>query len=82
MRNRHRAITAEVSRLLRAVVKDAGYDVAFDADKAAVALVSLGIGIGAMRSLDAKLDVDIFGETIRTLLRGVTRGAARRAAHS
>lgn len=82
LRNRHRAITAEVSRLLRTVVKDAGYDVAFDADKAAVALVSLGIGIGAMRSLDAKLDVDIFGETIRTLLRGVTRGAARRAAHS
>ena len=82
LRNRHRAITAEISRLLRTVVEEAGYDVAFDADKAAIALLSLGIGIGAMRSLDAKLDVDIFGETIRTLLRGVTRGAARRAAHS
>jgi hypothetical protein len=28
-----------------------------------------------MRSLDARLDVDIAGETMRTLLRGVTRAA-------
>jgi AcrR family transcriptional regulator len=73
LRTRHRAITAEISRLLRNVVEEAGYDVAFDPDKAAVALLSLGIGAGAMRSLDSRLDVDIVGETIRTLLRGVTR---------
>lgn len=75
LRNRHRAITAEVSRLLRTVVEEAGYDVAFDPDKAAVALLSLGIGVGAMRSLDARLNVDVVGETMRTLLRGVTRPA-------
>ena len=72
LRNRHRAITAEIARLLRTVVEEAGYDVAFDPDKAAVALLSLGIGMGAMRSLDARLDVDIAGETMRTLLRGVS----------
>lgn len=75
LRNRHRAITAEISRLLRKVVEEAGHDIAFDPDKAAVALLSLGIGMGAMRSLDARLDVDIVGETIRTLMRGVTRRA-------
>jgi AcrR family transcriptional regulator len=75
LRNRHRAITAEISRLLRNVVEEAGYEVAFDPDKAAVALLSLGIGVGAMRSLDSRLDVDIVGETMRTLLRGVTRPA-------
>jgi hypothetical protein len=75
LRNRHRAIRAEISRLLRTVVEDAGYEVAFDPDKAAVALLSLGIGAGAMRSLDARLDMDIVGDTMRTLLRGVTRQA-------
>ena len=75
LRNRHRAIRAEISRLLRTVVEDAGYEVVFDPDKAAVALLSLGIGAGAMRSLDARLDMDIVGDTMRTLLRGVTRQA-------
>lgn len=73
LRNRHRAVTAELSRLLRTVVEEAGHEVAFDPDNAAVALLSLGIGIGAMRSLDGRLNVDIMGETMRTLLRGVTR---------
>jgi AcrR family transcriptional regulator len=80
LRNRHRAITAEISRLLRKVVEEAGYEVAFDPDKAAVALLSLGIGVGAMRSLDSRLDVDIVGETMRTLLRGVTRPSRVRTA--
>jgi AcrR family transcriptional regulator len=75
LRNRNRAMTAEISRLLRTVLEEAGYEVAFDPDKAAVALLSLGIGVGAMRSLDSRLDVDIVGETMRTLLRGVTRPA-------
>jgi len=82
LRNRHRAIRAEISRLLRTVVEEAGYEVVFDPDKAAIALLSLGIGAGAMRSLDSRVDMDVVGETIRTLLRGVTRGAALRAAHS
>lgn len=76
LRDRHRQITAEVSRLLRTVIDDSGLDVALDPDKAAVALLSLGIGVGAMRSFDPRLDVDIVGETMRTLLRGVTRDAA------
>jgi hypothetical protein len=35
-----------------------------------VALLSLGIGLGAMRSLDPTIDVDVFGQTMRVLLRG------------
>lgn len=77
LRNRHRAIRSEISRLLRTVVEEAGYEVAFDPDKAAVALLSLGIGAGAMRSLDSRLDMDVVGDTMRTLLRGVTRAALR-----
>ena len=40
------------------------------AERAAVALLSLGIGLGAMRSLDPTIDVDVFGQTMRILLRG------------
>ena len=38
-----------------------------------MALLSLRIGAGAMRSLDARIDMDVVGDTMRTLLRGVTR---------
>ena len=76
LRDRRRQITAELTRLLRKVIDESGLDVAMDPEKAAVALLSLGIGIGAMRSFDSRLDVDILGETMRTLLRGVTRPSA------
>jgi AcrR family transcriptional regulator len=76
LRDRHRQITAEISRLLRTVIDESGLDVALDPDKAAVALLSLGIGVGAMRAFDARIEVDLVGETMRTLLRGVTRPVA------
>jgi AcrR family transcriptional regulator len=76
LRDRRRQITGEIARLLRTVIDESGLDVAFDPDKAAVALLSLGIGVGAMRAFDARLDVDIVGETMRTLLRGITRDPA------
>lgn len=73
LRDRRRQITDEIARLLRTVIDESGLDVALDPDKAAVALLSLGIGVGAMRAFDSRLDVDIMGETMRTMLRGVTR---------
>jgi len=75
LRDRRRQITEELSRLLRSVIDDSGLDVALDPDKSAVALLSLGIGIGALRAFDPRLDIDIIGEAMRALLRGVTRDA-------
>lgn len=71
LRDRRRQITGEVAKLLRSVLD--GLDVDLDPDRAAVALLSLGIGLGALRSFDARLDVDIIGETLRALVRGITR---------
>ncbi len=67
---RHRSLVEAAARLIEAVTSDAGIALDMQARKAAVALLSLGIGLGAMRSLDAELDVDVFAETMRALLRG------------
>lgn len=67
---RHRMLVAASADLIRRVVADEGIELGLDAQKAATALLSLGIGLGAMRSLDNQLDVDVFAETMRALLAG------------
>ena len=67
---RHREISEALADLIRRVTKEAGIELPMDAERAAVALLSLGIGLGAMRSLDPTIDVDVFGQTMRILLRG------------
>lgn len=69
---RHRMLVAASAELIRSVTADAGLSLDIGAEEAAIALLSLGIGLGAMRSLDATLDVDVFAETMRALLRGST----------
>jgi AcrR family transcriptional regulator len=69
---RHRMLVASSADLIDRVLADAGLRLDFGAHKAAVALLSLGIGLGAMRSLDPELDVDVFAETMRALLRSST----------
>ena len=70
---RHREISEALAQLIERVTKEAGIKLSMDAQQAAVALLSLGIGLGAMRSLDPTIDVDVFGQTMRVLLRGVSR---------
>jgi len=67
---RHREISEALADLIRRVSKEAGIELPMAAERAAVALLSLGIGLGAMRSLDPTIDVDVFGQTMRILLRG------------
>ena len=67
---RHRMLVAASADLILRVVADEGIELSMDAQKAATALLSLGIGLGAMRSLDNQLDVDVFAETMRALLAG------------
>lgn len=70
---RHRMLVDAAGVLIEKVTTDAGVTVDIEARKAATALLSLGIGLGAMRSLDPELDVDVFAETMRALLRGTSR---------
>ncbi|MGZ5367478.1 MAG: TetR/AcrR family transcriptional regulator [Aeromicrobium sp.] len=65
---RHREITGALTQLISGVVAEEGLQLDLGAQQVATALLSLGIGLGAMRSLDSSLDVDVFGGVIRGLL--------------
>ena len=67
---RHREIRAAIAQLVRQVTTEAGLEDVIDADQAATTLLSLGIGLGTLRSLDHTIDVRVFAETMRALLRG------------
>lgn len=67
---RHRAIRAAIAQLVRQVTAEAGLGDAVDADHAATALLSLGIGLGTLRSLDPTIDIGVFADTMRAMLRG------------
>lgn len=66
---RHREIRVAIAQLVRQVTTEAGLQDVVDADQAATMLLSLGIGLGTLRSLDHTIDVGIFADTIRALLR-------------
>lgn len=65
---RHRELTQACTELIRRVTEEAGVQVEIPAEKAAVALLSLGIGLGALRSLDSTIDVDVLADMMRALL--------------
>lgn len=65
---RHREIIDALTELITGVVTQEGLDISLTPRQTATALLSLGIGLGAMRSLDSTLDVDVFGGIIRALL--------------
>ncbi|MET0885000.1 MAG: TetR/AcrR family transcriptional regulator [Mycetocola sp.] len=67
---RHREIRAAIADLVRQVTAEAGLGDLVDADAAATTLLSLGIGLGTLRSLDHSIDVGVFADTMRALLRG------------
>ena len=66
---RHRELAAAIAGLIRQVMQDADVELAVPAEEAATVLLSLGIGLGALRSLDSKIDVGVFADLMRTLLR-------------
>lgn len=67
---RHREIIAALAALIANIIAQEGIELDLSPEQMAIALLSLGIGLGAMRSLDNNLDVDVFGSIIRTLIAG------------
>ncbi|MFT4187722.1 MAG: TetR/AcrR family transcriptional regulator [Aeromicrobium sp.] len=66
---RHREIRAVAAELIADVIRREGMDPVMSPEDAATALLSLGIGLGAMRSLDKSIDVEVFGHALRALVR-------------
>jgi len=65
---RHVQIREAIAAMLLEIQRRTGMRLALPADQVALALLSLGIGMGAQRSLDPSLDVHAFTATIRSLL--------------
>lgn len=73
LRRRHREIRSATAGLIREVVEGEGLRLAYSYEEAATVLLSLGVGLGALRSIDHEVDVELFGTAMRTLLAGATR---------
>lgn len=69
LKARHREIREAIETLIRQVTADAGIELRMPPDRAATALLSLGIGLGALRSIDHTIDTAIFADAMRSLLR-------------
>lgn len=70
---RHREMVDAVTMLVERVVDQEGVELAMPAHEAATTLLSLGIGMGALRSLDPGIDVRVFATAMRALVRTTTR---------
>ncbi len=68
LKKRHQEITAGLAELIGAIIDAENLKLQMTPSQVATALLSLGIGLGAMRSLDPTIDVDVFGALIRGLL--------------
>lgn len=71
LRTRHREIRTAIETLIETVTADAGIELRMAPDRAATTLLSLGIGLGALRSIDHSVDVGVFADAMRSLLRSV-----------
>jgi len=69
LKARHREISGAIETLIDQVTTEAGVELRMPPDRAATALLSLGIGLGALRSIDHTVDVGVFADAMRSLLR-------------
>lgn len=70
LKKRHREIVAAAADLVRHVTREAGIELKMPPEQAATVLLSLGIGLAALRSLDSSVDIGVLADTMRTLLSG------------
>ncbi len=69
LRRRQREVRAAIAALIEQVTTDQGITLRFPPEQAATMLLSLGIGLGALRSIDHGVDPGMFGDAMRALLR-------------
>ncbi|MFD1859299.1 TetR/AcrR family transcriptional regulator [Aeromicrobium camelliae] len=66
---RHREIREAIGQLVAHVAEESGLSTTVPVQTVATALLSLGVGLGALRSLDSHVDVDVFTDVMRVLVR-------------
>ncbi|UPK74731.1 TetR/AcrR family transcriptional regulator [Nocardioidaceae bacterium SCSIO 66511] len=65
---RHQSVRQAIEHLVNKGVADLGLKPVLPAEQIATIVLSLSIGLGAQRSLDPNLDVEVFAATLRQLL--------------
>lgn len=66
---RHREVRRLIARLIESTVADAGLETTIPVESVATALLALGAGLGGLRSLDPRIDMDVFGDILTGLVR-------------
>lgn len=66
---RHREVRRLIAQLISSTVQDAGLETTIPVDQVATAMLALGAGLGGLRSLDPKIDMDVFGDVLAGLVR-------------
>lgn len=74
---RHREVRRLIAQLISATVDDAGLETTVPVEHVATALLALGAGLGGLRALDPKVDMDVFGDVLAGLVRPRTDPAAQ-----
>ncbi|MFS0883812.1 TetR/AcrR family transcriptional regulator [Aeromicrobium sp. 179-A 4D2 NHS] len=66
---RHREVRRLIVTLIEATVADAGLETTIPVEDVATALLALGAGLGGLRALDPRIDMDVFGVILAGLVR-------------
>src|SRR5699024_9548973 len=65
---RHREIASAIADLLRTVTDREDFSLNHGLEVSSIVLLSHGIGLGSLRSLNSQLDVTVFANAMRALL--------------
>lgn len=66
---RHREVAGLIQNLVEHISAEVGLRGIETAQRTAVTLLSVGIGLGALKSLDPQIDMNVLGDLIRTMIK-------------
>lgn len=66
---RHREVRQLIEDLVAATLVEAEFETRIPVDQVATALLAMGAGLGAMKALDPKVEMDVFGAVLTSLVR-------------
>ncbi len=66
---RHREIHRLIAQLISSTVEESGLETTLPVEQVATAMLALGVGLGGMKALDPKIEMDVFGDLLAALVR-------------
>jgi len=68
---RHREVRRLIEQLISSTLADAGLETTIPVEQVATALLAMGAGLGGLRALDPRIDMDVFGAVLTGLVRPI-----------